>query len=140
MITTLNGNLVDAAYLMVRASPRYWEDAMVNGIQDDNGDLIPCRIKDNWCPTIDIETGLIINWEKSGLGPSAKVHYKICDIGTYILLDKEMDVIARSNSHVPKMLQGGEGDSDYIIMNIDFDGQIQGWEIDNSSFNEWSAA
>ena len=32
----------------VNAGVRYWEDAIVNGVEDSEGDLIPCREGDLW--------------------------------------------------------------------------------------------
>lgn len=49
--------------LLVDAGVRYWEDASVNGIEDEKG-LIPCRDGERWKPIIDIESGVITNWTK----------------------------------------------------------------------------
>lgn len=72
-------------YLLAKVGVRYWEDAIVNGEEDINGDLIPCRVGDYWSPLIDIETGIITNWE---IGKTASIHYKCCDDGSYHLLDE----------------------------------------------------
>jgi hypothetical protein len=112
--------------LKVRAVVRYWEDASVNGEVDTDGKLIPCREGNSWEPVIDIDTGQIINWEK---GKTAKINYKICDMGSYYLKDDEgftADCI--ENSYVPMiMCPGGNGYGDYIIMNIFADGSIENW-------------
>lgn len=55
---------VELKTLSVKAGVRYWEDAEVNGVEDTDGTLIPCRNGDDWCPEIDIETGRILNWEQ----------------------------------------------------------------------------
>ena len=49
--------------LLIDAGVRYWEDAEVNGVNDGDGTLIPCRFEDRWKPIVDIETGIITNWE-----------------------------------------------------------------------------
>lgn len=38
---------VEIKTLEVRAGVRYWEDATVNGNEDSEGELIPCREGDN---------------------------------------------------------------------------------------------
>ena len=61
----------------VKAQIRYWEDTEVNGIDDtENGDNIPCKQGELWCPVINVATGIIENWE---IGKTAKVHYKVAD-------------------------------------------------------------
>lgn len=139
----------DAIYLKVDASVRYWDDAKVNGVYDTNCEdlenpaaapTIPCaeyvgaqhRVLHGenwrWRPLIDIETGKIVNWKK---GTSANVHYKVCDDFACEILDGNKEVIASYDGYVPKiMCPADEGYGDYIIMNIDEDGIIQGWRKD----------
>ncbi len=71
-------------FIEVSAEVRYWEDADVNSVQDDDGSLIPCRNGNLWCPVIRLSDGLIINWD---VGREADIHYKVCDQGEYWLLD-----------------------------------------------------
>lgn len=116
---------VELTTLSVKAGVRYWEDATVNGVKDKEGNLIPCRIDDYWCPEIDIETGKITNWEQ---GKTAKVHYKVCDDGTYQLKDKKGNVVLEIDGYVPVFLDTGrDGYGDYIILDINENGQIAGW-------------
>lgn len=122
----------DVEYLFVEAGVRYWEDATIDGIQDEDGN-IPCRDGDCWKPLININTGKIINWTQ---GVRANIHYKVCDNGTYKLLDANMELIKKIRDYVPKMLSPKEeGWGDYIIMDIDADGQIQDWVISFDEFN-----
>lgn len=122
----------DVEYLFVEAGVRYWEDATIDGIQDEDGN-IPCRDGDCWKPLININTGKIINWTQ---GVRANIHYKVCDNGTYKLLDVNMELIKKIRDYVPKMLSPKEeGWGDYIIMDIDTDGQIQDWVISFDEFN-----
>lgn len=122
----------DVEYLFVEAGVRYWEDATIDGIQDEDGN-IPCRDGDCWKPLININTGKIINWTQ---GVRANIHYKVCDNGTYKLLDANMELIKKIRDYVPKMLSPKEeGWGDYIIMDIDADGQIQDWRISFDEFN-----
>jgi hypothetical protein len=50
----------DVEYLFVEAGVRYWEDGVINGVEDKDGN-IPCRDGDCWKPLININTGKIIN-------------------------------------------------------------------------------
>ena len=123
---------VAVAFLKVEAGVRYWEDAEVNGTQDDDGNLIPCRIGDFWEPVVDIETGTIEGWPA---GTTADIHYKVCDAGRYTLLDAERNAVAVHDGYVPKiMAPGGDGYGDYIIMRIDGSGKIENWQPDFDGF------
>jgi hypothetical protein len=117
----------DIKYLMVSAGVRHWEDAMVDGIEDTYGKLIPCRKGDYWCPIIDIETGIITNWKK---GVVARVHYKVCDDGDYLITNSSNETILQSiNNYVPKILDLTlESYGDYIILEIDGEGKIKNWK------------
>lgn len=116
---------VEIKTLSVRAGVRYWEDATVNGIEDEQGDLIPCRDGEYWCPEIDIETGIITNWTK---GVKADVHYKVCDDGTYHLKDENGNIILTHEDYVPKILDlYNDSYGDYIILHIDENGLIKDW-------------
>ena len=123
---------VDVRYLLAACGVRYWEDATVDGVGDADGSLIPCREGDYWCPAIDLETGKIENWKQ---GVTANIHYKVCDDGTYALLDEGRQEVVKIDGYVPLMLSPKDnGFGDYVIMDIDADGMIQGWKVDLSCF------
>lgn len=126
---------VEAKTLQVKAGVRYWEDATVNDVEDNDGELIPCRIKDdneNWFPVIDIDSGIITNWEK---GKTAEIHYKVCDDGIYVVFDENEKEIARKEGYVPDTMSPKEqGYGDYIIMNVDENGLIENWKFDINDF------
>ncbi len=91
----------DVRVLEVVAGVRYWENGEVNGKEDTNGE-IPCRVGENWEIKINIETGQILNWEK---GNTAKVHYKVCDAGSYTLInEKGEDILEIDDAYVPSCL------------------------------------
>jgi hypothetical protein len=116
---------VDIKTLHVQAGVRYWEDATVNELADEEGDRIPCRVNDCWCPVIDIDTGVITNWIK---GVTADIHYKVCDAGHYELKDIEGEVVATQEGYVPTiMCPEKNGYGDYIKMKVDENGQIANW-------------
>jgi hypothetical protein len=118
---------VEIKFLHVKAGVRYWEDATVNDVEDVNGDLIPCRDGNLWCPVIDIDSGQITNWTK---GVVADIHYKVCDAGSYYLKDSEGNtLLSIDNDYVPSILCPSEnGYGDYIIMTVNADGMIQDWD------------
>jgi len=119
---------VDITTLKVKAGARYWEDAKVNGVEDVDGTLIPFREDDYWCPIIDIETGTIKGWPK---GTTAEIHYKVCDDGEYTLLDAKGNEVAKAEGYVVSCMSPKEnGYGDYIIMDIDENGVIDGWSTD----------
>lgn len=122
----------DAKFLHAECGVRYWEDATVNGVEDVDGYLIPLRDGEAWCPTIEIETGTIVEWPK---GTVAKIHYKVCDDGRYTLLDANREQIVSIAGYVPSIMwPGGNGYGDYVIMSIDGDGKIANWHVDLSKF------
>jgi len=124
---------VEIKFLQVKAGVRYWEDATINGVEDENGDLTPCRVDDLWCPNIDIDTGIITNWKQ---GTTANIHFKVCDAGSYYLLDENRnDVLSIENDYVPAILCPKEnGYGDYIIMDVDENGKIDKWKIKLGDF------
>lgn len=122
----------EVKYLQAECGVRYWEDGEVNGSEDTDGDLIPCRVKDAWCPIIDLETGIIQDWPD---GTTASVHYKVCDEGVYRLLDTDKNIVREIDGYVPRMMSpGGSGYGDYVIMAIGADGKIAEWAVGLKEF------
>ena len=121
--------------LLIDAGVRYWEDSTVNGVDDENGDLIPCKSGDRWQPVVNIDTGKIINWE---LGKESEIHYKVCDDGEYWLRDANDDNIVKAKGYyVPDFLSiNDNGCGDYIIMKIDKEGNIKNWVFDAEPFTK----
>ena len=124
---------VNVKTIRVEAGVRYWEDAIVNGVEDESGELIPCREGGLWKPIIDIDKGVIKNWKK---GTIADIHYKVCDAGSYFLEDEKGNVVLSiEDDYVPKiMCPEDEGWGDYIIMKVDGDGKIANWNPDLDDF------
>lgn len=123
-VTLKVDNEFEIKTVQVEAGARYWEDTTVDGAEDVNGDLIPCRNGDNWCPEIDLETGIILNWKQ---GITAEVHYKVCDDGTYYLKDAGGNIVLVKEGYVPGFFPD-EHFGDYIIMSINETGKITNWE------------
>lgn len=129
---------VDLKTLHIRAGVRYWEDATVNGEEDTNGSLIPCRddASEDWLPVIELETGKISNWEK---GTTADIHYKVCDDGDYYLMSENETKHELSKSgYVPDCLSiNDNGYGDYIIMQVDSEGLIKDWKFTKEDLKEF---
>jgi Pyruvate/2-oxoacid:ferredoxin oxidoreductase delta subunit len=117
---------VEVKIIAVNAEVRYWEDAKVDGIEDKEGDLIPCRNDEYWCPEIDIDSGIILNWEH---GKNASLYYKVCDGCGFDIKDINGEIVySREDGYVPSILCPKEaGYGDYIIMDVSSDGKIQEW-------------
>lgn len=125
---------VAVRYLLAKCGVRYWEDASVDGVEDADGSLIPCRDGDYWCPLIDLETGKIENWRQ---GVAAEIHYKVCDDGEYALIDEAKECVKTVDGYVPSMLSPKDnGYGDYVIMDVDAEGLIQKWKVDLGCFEE----
>ena len=122
----------EVAFLQVSAGARYWEDATVNGVSDEDGSLIPFRNGDYWEPRIDVNTGIVQHWPQ---GTTADIHYKVCDDGKYTLQAEDGTTIVTKEGYVPDiMCPKEEGYGDYIIMSIDETGLIQNWEPNFDDF------
>ena len=130
--------MAEATHIEVEAGVRYWEDACVNGINEDNDSpTVPLRKGDTWCPRIRLADGVIEGWPQ---GVTADVHYKVCDAGLYWLTDEAGKRLARWNGYyVPNYflcpIKSGYGD--YIIMTIGADGQIEGWREPHVDDSDW---
>ena len=127
---------VEVKTLKVEANVRYWEDSEWNEKEDtEDGTLAICKDGDLWKPIIDLGTGMITNWKQ---GTKASIHYKIADKGSYYLLNKNNEVVASiEDNYVPAILSPKEnGYGDYIIMDINENGQIADFEADLEAFQQ----
>lgn len=132
VITVKEVKEVEVVKLKVSANVRYWEDSTVNGQEDIDGNM-PLREGNSWCPKIDLATGVIDEWPK---GVNAHIHYKVCDMGVYSLLDNDGNTVASIDGYVPGIMSPEEnGYGDYIIMSIDENGKIADWEV---RLEEWT--
>lgn len=112
---------------------RHWEDCEIDGADyEDGGDLYG-KSGSVWMIDIDLDTGIVKNWN----GKKLKTHFKVCDEGIYKLLNSEGDVIAEIEDYVPSMLSpNGNGYGDYVIMDIDETGKIDNFKVDLGAFYE----
>lgn len=135
----------DVKFLHIDVGPRYWEDGSIkiNGIYEDdieweeqekgvkpkmpfaeyNENVSNKSESYRWQLTIDLDNLKIIDWPK---GVEANIHYKVCDDGTYYLLDENKEILEEKNCYVPEILSYiDEGFGDYIIMMINSEGYLE---------------
>lgn len=140
----------DVKYLKIDVGPRYWEDASIKIEEKWEDDIdyleqkkgttpkMPFAVKDEtktyteyrWQITIDLENAKVLDWPQ---GVEARVFYKVCDDGTYYLLDADKNVLKKVDCYVPDILSYIEnGFGDYIDMKIDGDGNLVGYPKENT--------
>ena len=127
---------VNIKKLYVKVYPRYIQDASVNGYRDlENDPKMPFvkfddKVKEYfWEVNIDIDKGQIIDWPQ---GTTASIHYKVCDEGFYEILDEQGEKLGNYEGYVPYIMCPKEpGYGDYIIMDIDENGNIQDWDAED---------
>jgi hypothetical protein len=107
---------VDIKKVRVSVAVRYDEEDIPNDF--------PMRSGNMWNATIDIETGKILDWPQ---GKSGNLHMKVCDEGSYYLLDEnDEEVLSIEGDYVPNgLIPGTYGD--YIDLKIDSTGTITNW-------------
>jgi len=131
-----SNNFYTPKFIQVSANVRHWEDAILNGCEDEQGE-IPLRNGNLWEPIINLETGSIDCWP---VGVIADVHYKVCDAGNYWLLDENKKRFAKwIDYYVPDdiLCVGCKGYGDYIIFKVAGDGFIINWERPLIESHEW---
>lgn len=86
------------------------------------------RPSDYWEIVIDIDNGRVLNWPENFW---LKTHYKVCDDGEYVFLDKEGKEVVNITKeyeqyYVPDFLAlEDSGYGDYVYLNIDNEGNIE---------------
>lgn len=128
---------VNVTKLNAKVYPRYIEDASVNGdCELEEDPKMPFvkfddKIKEYfWYINIDIDKGQIIDWPQ---GITASLNYKVCDEGFYEIFDEKGEKLGHYDGYVPSIMCPKEqGYGDYIIMDIDENGNIQDWDAKNN--------
>lgn len=116
---------IDIRYISIDVAVRYGEEDIPNDF--------PLRVGDAWKAIVDIDTGMIHDWP---VGQAGELSMKVCDQGTYQLLDENMILIAFiEDDYVPHGVVPGRY-GDYIELNIDATGRIANWpkRVDVSEF------
>lgn len=130
---------MDASFIEVEAEVRYWEDASVNGVPEDNDKPTIFGVVGNlWKVKIDLLDGIIQDWPEN---TEASIHYKVCDQGEYWLLDDLGNRIAKwEGSYVPNdfLCHGDEGYGDYIIFDVAVGGGIVAYQKPEIDPEQWA--
>ena len=89
----------------------------------------PHRDGNRWCVEVLIDSGQILNWPE---GVEHDLYMKVCDGGTYILLDADDEEAgAIRENYVPHgVVPGAYGD--YVHLEIGGDGVIKNWPSEPS--------
>lgn len=119
---------IELSKIIVNAGVRYWDDSSIDGIDTpENGDGFPCKYGKMWNPIIDLDTGIITNYDFT---KPVSIHFKVCDMCSYQIADDSGEIVLSViNDYVPDFLCPKDaGYGDYIIMDISADGIIQGWD------------
>ncbi|MDH2997228.1 hypothetical protein A1D22_06025 [Pasteurellaceae bacterium LFhippo2] len=104
---------VNVQYLKISVPVRYDDEDMPYNF--------PLRQDDIWEATINLDTNKIENWPQ---GQSGSFCMKVCDEGSYSLLDENKETIAEIvEYYVPNNVVPGEY-GDYISMQIDETGEV----------------
>lgn len=116
---------VDITMVKIDVAVRYGEEDIPNDF--------PLRKGDMWSAIIDIDNQKVLDWPCGYIGD---LHMKICDSGSYYLLDSEGNTVASiEQDYVPNsLLPGSYGD--YLDLKIAEDGTITNWKY-NPSFSDF---
>lgn len=112
---------VEIKTVIINIAPRY--------IGDSGDDDMPTDFpllndeKSEWTAHVDIDTGVIKDWPQ---GDSREMHVKVCDAGTYTLLDTFGNSVAVRDGYVPNDLVPGSY-GDYVELSINEEGVITNW-------------
>jgi hypothetical protein len=107
---------VNVTHVRVEIAVRYDEEDIPNDF--------PLRDGDMWNATIEIDTGKILNWP---VGKSGDMHMKVCDEGSYFLLNEKGEtIVSIEEDYVPNRLIPGEY-GDYVELKINEEGIITNW-------------
>lgn len=107
---------IEIKYMRIAVPVRYDEDDMPNDF--------PFRKGDVWDIVVDMDTGKIENWPE---GVEHSLYMKVCDSGSYLLLDTNREEVGSIiEDYVPSAVPGEYGD--YISLEIAGDGTITNWK------------
>lgn len=79
--------------------------------------------KTAWQAVVNIDTGQIAGWP---IGEVREMYVKVCDAGTYSLIEADGSTVATINGYVPNGVVPGEY-GDYVDLKIDANGFITNW-------------
>jgi hypothetical protein len=114
--TVMKPTDIEIKYVRIVVSVRYEEEDIPNDF--------PFRYGEQWDATVEMDTGKIVGWPD---GRSHDMYMKVCDCGSYYLLDADKNVVGSiEDNYVPHGVVPGEY-GDYIGLQIASDGTITNW-------------
>lgn len=113
---------IDVQKVRIDISPRHIGNGDDYDLQLDTPMLN--ETKDSWQADVMIGSGQILDWPD---GIELDLYCKVCDAGSYHLLDNEDNVIASiEDNYVPHGVVPGDY-GDYVDLKIGSDGVIKNW-------------
>ena len=107
---------IEIKWITISIPVRYGEEDIPNDF--------PLRTGNRWEATVNIDTGQIEGWPQ---GKTGDMHMKVCDGGTFILLDGLGRTLASIREEcVPNRVVPGEY-GDYVNLKINEQGIITNW-------------
>lgn len=110
---------VEIQKIIIDIAPRYIGDSDDDDVSSD----FPLLNGENWKATVMVGSGQILDWPE---GEEREMYCKVCDAGTYTLLDDQGEEVATINGYVPNGIVPGEY-GDYVHLKISGDGVITNW-------------
>ena len=96
----------------------------------------PDGYEDLWL-RIDVDTGKVMNWPKTGMKDCYVRSIKIVDEGIYVLIDSNGKYIATYRRYVPSCFEiDDEGWGDYFEFTIQSNGKIKDWYFTQKHLDE----
>lgn len=87
---------------------------------------IPFRIGEYWMPVIDLEKGVILNWNGN---IRLTTYFKVYDECSFKIVSNGKTLFEQIDDYVPSILSiDDNGYGDYIYMTINEKGEILNWD------------
>lgn len=115
-ITAMKPTTMNAAAIRLTIPIRYDNDEVAEDFPGRSGKSITL--------TIDLDTKKVRDWPK---GREESIYLKVCDEGSYWLLDESGEIIASIEEYyAPNPSVPGDY-GDYVSLDVGADGTISGW-------------
>jgi len=125
-VTVIKKEELEVKFVLIDVNPRHLDEEELP---------VPMLNGDTWKVIVDIDSGEIRDWPK---GEEREYYWKICDAGSYYLLDENEEVaLSITENYVPNNLLPGEW-GDYLSLKINKDGVITNWHKNPSAEDFYS--
>lgn len=120
---------INIAYLAVTIEDPRWDCFVINNQPNKDGIGHPWKTnsRNELNFIVEVDTGKILSWKK---GQKGIVEAKVCDSGTYKLLNSYFNTIVKAeNCYVPNVFDiESDGYGDYMSFDVNEEGYIVGWD------------